>query len=264
VRQCINIAGTAVDVDCPKCRAALPDAAAECPHCGIILAKYLEREESVPPPIQNLVPASGSTTQSDPESIRALAQLFIADKTPSTAAVAGRAIFLVFLAVVTAPLVGGVSAERGMFIDIANLVFHEAGHILFSPFGRFMTVLGGSLTQVLVPLLCAGAFLWQTRDPFAAAFGIWWAGESLTDLAPYIGDARDLKLVLLGGKTGAEVEGHDWEYLLNALGVAHKDHAIASVVQVIGILTMIGALVWGALVVWNQIGMLRRSRPIDL
>ena len=46
-------------------------------------------------------------------------------------------------------------------------MFHEAGHILFSPFGRFMTVLGGSLTQVLVPLLCAGAFLWQTRDPFA-------------------------------------------------------------------------------------------------
>jgi hypothetical protein len=148
-----------------------------------------------------------------------------------------------------------------MFLDIANLVFHEAGHILFSPFGRFMTVLGGSLTQVLVPLLCAGAFLWQTRDPFAAAFGIWWAGESLTDVAPYIADARDLKLVLLGGKTGAEVEGHDWEYLLNTLGVAHKDHAIAAVVQVIGLLTMIAALVWGALVVLNQVGMLRRSRP---
>ena len=67
--------------------------------------------------------------------------------------------------------------------------------------------------------------------------------------------------MLLGGKTGAEVEGHDWEYLLNALGVAHKDHTIAAVVQVIGILTMIAALAWGALVVVNQIAMLRRSQP---
>lgn len=36
-------------------------------------------------------------------------------------------------------------------------------------------------------------------------------GQSLTDVAPYINDARALQLVLLGGRTGAEVEGHDWE-----------------------------------------------------
>ena len=67
----------------------------------------------------------------------------------------------------------GVSAERvnGSFLHLPNLVFHEAGHILFLPLGRFMTVLGGSLTQVLVPLVCAGAFLWQTRDAFGAAVG---------------------------------------------------------------------------------------------
>ena len=104
--------------------------------------------------------------------------------------------------------------SAGSFMHLPNLVFHEAGHILFTPLGRFMIVLGGSLTQVLVPLVCAGAFLWQTRDPFGAAIAVWWAGESLTDVAPYINDARDLQLVLLGGKTGAEVEGHDWEYLL--------------------------------------------------
>ena len=100
----------------------------------------------------------------------------------------------------------------------------------------------------------------QVLSSFGAAVASWWAGENLIDVAPYINDARELKLVLLGGRTGAEVEGHDWEYLLNALGVAHKDHEIAAVVQVIGILTMIAALVWGVLVVWNQIGMMRRSR----
>jgi hypothetical protein len=175
---------------------------------------------------------------------------------PTTAAVVGRGLFLIFLAVWTTTLVGAVNAERvnGSFIHLPNLIFHEAGHILFVPFGQFMTVLGGSLTQVLVPLVCAGAFLWQTGDPFGAAVAVWWAGENLLDVAPYINDARALNLILLGGHTGAEVEGHDWEYLLNAMGVAHKDHAIAAVVQTIGIVVMVAALVWAATVVWKQIG----------
>ena len=179
------------------------------------------------------------------------------------AAAVGRGIFLLFLAIWTTWLIGDGAADRvnGSFIHLPNLVFHEAGHILFIPFGRFMTVLGGSLTQVLVPLVCAGAFLWQTRDPFGAAVAIWWAGENLLDLAPYINDARDLKLMMLGGGTGAEVEGHDWEYLLNTMGVAHRDHAIAAVVRAIGILIMVAALIGCANVVLNQIGALRRSRP---
>ena len=67
--------------------------------------------------------------------------------------------------------------------------------------------------------------------------------------------------MLLGAKTGAEVEGHDWEYLLNAMGVAQNDHAIAAVVQTIGTLTMVAALAWAAIVVWNQMDRLRRSSP---
>jgi hypothetical protein len=175
---------------------------------------------------------------------------------PSTALAAaiGRGVFIALLAVWTTTLVGNVNALRvnSSFLHLPNLVFHEAGHILFLPFGRFMTVLGGSLTQVLVPLVCAGAFLWQTLDPFGAAVAVWWAGENLLDLAPYINDARDLNLVLLGGKTGAEVEGHDWEYLLNAMGLAQRDHAIANAVQAIGTLTMVAALCWGAVVVLRQ------------
>jgi len=251
---------------CPKCRADLPDTAAECPRCGIIVAKYQEREEPVPRHTQDGAPGSDSTSEADPEPGGLATRLLGVESTTSMAAAVGRGIFLLLLALWTTTLVGGVSAERvnGSFIHLPNLVFHEAGHILFIPLGHFMTVLGGSLTQVLVPLVCAGAFLWQTRDPFGAAVAIWWAGENLIDVAPYINDARDLKLVLLGGKTGAEVEGHDWEYLLNAMGVAHKDHTIAAVVQAIGTLTLIAGLAWGAIVVLNQIGMLRRSRPTRL
>jgi hypothetical protein len=45
------------------------------------------------------------------------------------------------------------------FMHVIDLVFHEAGHVLFAPFGRFMTTIGGSLMQVIVPAAC-GASEW--------------------------------------------------------------------------------------------------------
>jgi hypothetical protein len=130
------------------------------------------------------------------------------------------------------------------FLHLPNLVFHEAGHILFMPFGRFMSVLGGSLTQLLIPIVCAVAFARQQADWFGAAVCTWWAGENLVDLAPYIADARALQLVLLGGRTGAEVEGHDWEYLLTAMGLMHRDVLIGQSARFLGALVMIAAIVW--------------------
>ena len=54
------------------------------------------------------------------------------------------------------------------FLHLPDLVFHEAGHIIFSPFGRFMTVLGGSLLQFLIPVIAAIAFVRQ-EEPFGTA-----------------------------------------------------------------------------------------------
>ena len=96
--------------------------------------------------------------------------------------------------------------------------------MIFGFFGRFITVLGGRLFQCLVPIICAVAFVRQ-KNLFASALCAWWAGENLLDLAPYIADARALQLALLGGHTGAEVEGHDWEYILTQLGWLHRDVA---------------------------------------
>jgi hypothetical protein len=173
----------------------------------------------------------------------------------SGTAIAGRASLAVFLLVWTARfLVHGLNAGYlgGSFMHLVHLPFHEAGHVLLSPFGRFVTVLGGSLFQVAVPLVCAGALLTRTSDPFGASVATWWAGQSLMDLAPYIADARALQLVLLGGHTGAEVEGHDWEYLLGTLGWLRYDTAIGRASYTIGAVVMVSALVWGTAVVWRQ------------
>lgn len=134
------------------------------------------------------------------------------------------------------------------FLHLINLPFHEAGHVLFSPFGDFMTTLGGSLMQVLVPLACGAAFLTTHWNPFAAAVMGWWAGENLMDVAIYINDARALQLTLIGGQTGAEVDGHDWERILTLTNSLHLDHTIANIAQFLGAAVMAGCLVWGLVV----------------
>lgn len=140
----------------------------------------------------------------------------------------------------------------GSFMHLVHLPFHEAGHILFMPFGSFLMSLGGSLTQVLVPLACLGTFLVKTRDTFGAAVALWWAGQSLMDVAPYVADARALQIVLLGGRTGAEVEGHDWEAILSALGWLRYDILLGRLANLLGMILMIAALAWGASVVARQ------------
>lgn len=137
------------------------------------------------------------------------------------------------------------------FLHLPDLVFHEAGHLIFGVFGRFMSVLGGSLLQFLIPVAAAVAFVRQA-ETFSAAVCAWWAGQNLVDLAPYIADARSLRLMLLGGRTGAEVEGHDWEYILTQLGIVHLDRSIGLAAHALGIVIMIGSLVIATRIIWRK------------
>ncbi len=142
-----------------------------------------------------------------------------------------------------------------------NLVFHEAGHVVFRPLGRFMRILGGSLLQVLVPLLCTVAFLTRHLDPFAASVTLWWTGQSLIDLAPYINDARAQQMVLLGGFTGQDRPGyHDWNNLLGQLGWLSFDHTLANLVHYAGSALIILSLLWGLYLLMIQYSQLTAEK----
>ena len=141
------------------------------------------------------------------------------------------------------------------FMHNIDLIFHEAGHILFMPFGRFMTILGGSLFQVMMPLIVLFTFLIKNRNPFAASVALWWTGQSLMDLAPYIDDAIDQKLVLLGGRTGADAPGnHDWGNILIDLDMLEKHREIATLADNSGTLLMLLAFAWGGYMLYRQFG----------
>jgi hypothetical protein len=147
-------------------------------------------------------------------------------------------------------------------LHLIDLPFHEAGHIIFLPLGQFMMTLGGSLMQLIVPGALTVVFLTKHRDPFGAAMTTWWCGENLLDLAPYIDDARSLQLVLLGGHTGAEVEGHDWERILQTLGWLHLDHRLARMAHFFGAVIMLFACAWGLALVVQHVQRLRSGEGV--
>jgi hypothetical protein len=137
------------------------------------------------------------------------------------------------------------------FMHAILLPIHEAGHVFLMPFGELPTIAGGSFLQVALPLAIAIAFRVKQRDPFGAAVCLWWAGASVVDLAPYIYDALDPKLILLGGHTG-EDGPHDWIYLLSRLGSLRHAHGWGTGAHLAGVLVMIGSVVWAASWLWKM------------
>ena len=217
-------------IECPKCAAPVQENAMECARCGIVFAKFEQRAVADPVVSPPCLEESSPTVHDDP--LQAIGRL-------------ARAAVLVGLIVWTWQFARApIGAES--VLHLPNLVFHEAGQVILGFFGRFIRVLGGSFFQFALPLALAGVFLRQ-RDPFGAVVCTWWAGQNLLDLAPYIADARALQLVLLGGKTGAEVEGHDWEYLLTELGWLPYDRMLGLWAYRVGLMMMTGATVWGAM-----------------
>ena len=133
------------------------------------------------------------------------------------------------------------TAVMNAFLHGPNLIFHEAGHIIFSPFGEFMMILGGSLGQCLMPMIVIYTFLFKEKNAFWASVGLWWLGQNLTDVALYISDASARSLPLIGGMSE---EAHDWGNLLTMTGLLQYDFTFGIITHYIGMILMILALIW--------------------
>ncbi|HEX2865378.1 MAG TPA: hypothetical protein VHN99_12475 [Deinococcales bacterium] len=128
------------------------------------------------------------------------------------------------------------------FLHFVNLAIHEAGHLVFAPFGEVPGVAGGSILQVLVPLAFAGSF-WRQRQPYGTAFSLYWTGVSIVYVANYASDARAIALPLLGGDGSI----HDWNFLLARWGLLGQDRLIAGVLLGLAAVSVAA----GALAAWR-------------
>jgi hypothetical protein len=123
-------------------------------------------------------------------------------------------------------------------LDDIDLAIHEAGHMVFMPFGEFMTVLGGSLFQILVPAVFVGYFA-RRRDWYSSFFVMLWLGQSCFNLSYYIADARARELPLITGDPST----HDWTWLLLQMNLLNQDVVLGGTVRIIGTLLFIAAVV---------------------
>jgi hypothetical protein len=92
-------------------------------------------------------------------------------------------------------------------IDHANLAFHEAGHVIFGLLGGTLGLYGGTLGQLVFPLVAVIAF-WLRRE--AISFAV----------------------------------AHDWTNIFSRWSVLSYDTRIASFVNTLGWLGMLGMGAW--------------------
>ena len=134
------------------------------------------------------------------------------------------------------------------FLDGINLLFHEAGHPIFGLFGwETLAILGGTLMQVLVPLLVAANFRWR-RHPLGLALGLQWAAQNLLNIARYMADARAQELPLVGGGE------HDWGTLLGQWHLLARDTVLASRVAACGWIGLFLPVLWLAWRAGRRVG----------
>jgi hypothetical protein len=131
------------------------------------------------------------------------------------------------------------------FVDGANLLFHEAGHVFFGLLGETIGILGGTLGQFVFPT-AAGIQLLMKGRRFDAAVCAVWFGENLMYTARYMGDAQAMVLPMVGG------EIHDWNWLLSRWGLLDQCETLARATHLTGSIVVIAAIGVAARIVWRE------------
>ncbi len=130
-------------------------------------------------------------------------------------------------------------ADRSGFliVDYVNLIIHEGGHFFFSWFGNTIMILGGTIGELLVPLLCAIYFFCQ-RETTGFAFSTYWLFENFPYIGTYMADARSAALPLVGS------EESDWTILFGQWGLLAEDQKIGAIMRTLGWLGMLATMTW--------------------
>jgi hypothetical protein len=120
------------------------------------------------------------------------------------------------------------------------LIIHEAGHTFFSFFGnRTITILGGSLYEILLPLIIVGYFYYN-RFEKGLQLALYLLGSAWLSVAFYAADGGQQQLPLIANLGR---ESHDWLNLLSRWDLLEHDHTIGIIFASIGAICYLLSLV---------------------
>jgi hypothetical protein len=143
-----------------------------------------------------------------------------------------------------------------IWLHYPDLAIHETGHLLFMPFGDFLILLGGSLTQIAFPAAFT-AYFFYSRQFFSSALTLFWTGQNFMDVGVYMRDAPYRELPL----TVDDIDAHDWWQLFNMMGCLDQAEAIANVTHAIGVLLYILSVIAGIYVAYYAKQTFYREHP---
>lgn len=124
-------------------------------------------------------------------------------------------------------------------MDNLTLIIHEAGHTIFGIFGwRFLTVLGGTLLQILIPFFIF-IISWRNRKIIASQTSLYWLGFAWLDSAAYSADAYTQDLPLIGNLPKSS---HDFLNILSDMNILNHYMSVAWIMFGIGCLILISAI----------------------
>ncbi|NMC61540.1 MAG: hypothetical protein GYA55_00075 [SAR324 cluster bacterium] len=189
--------------------------------------------------IENPIPLNSANESEAPPLIGAYTSpLDILFRTASSLIIA---IFGVYLYLSPDPISGPFSIVASAF-GLLDWIIHELGHYLFSFLGEPITTLGGTLGQILFPLILAFyAFLTRRRTFW---FLVFWIGENLISIGRYMADARGRSLnVIIPFEALSSLEEqkvkHDWFVLFDKWGLLEYDHILGDLVQHLGLIVIL-------------------------
>jgi hypothetical protein len=133
------------------------------------------------------------------------------------------------------------------FIDFINLIFHEAGHVIFIIFPDIITAIMGSGFQLLIPATFV-VYFYQKRELLSANLLMLWFAQNFVNVSVYVRDSIPMQLELLGGDSVT----HDWNFILGQLGLLGQSAFIANCLLLVCYLIMVFSTAWIFHYFWNN------------
>ncbi|NDJ74842.1 MAG: hypothetical protein GYB65_01170 [Chloroflexi bacterium] len=142
---------------------------------------------------------------------------------------------------------------------------HELGHLVCMPFGRMLSIMGGSIWQIFWWAGLA-VYVYVVHQRISMSLLLWTiTGHSFINLSPYIADASDRDLPLL---FALDESAHDWGNILEEYGLLHLDGPLATTSTLIGVGIVLLAVVVGLVTTWllprSRFGPQRRIEQLNL
>ncbi len=130
-------------------------------------------------------------------------------------------------------------------MDNLTLIIHEAGHTIFGIFGwRFLTILGGTLMQMLIPFLIV-IWGWFNKKQFIIQASLYWLGFAWIDSAAYADDTLDKAMPLIGNLPKS---AHDFGNLLSSMNLLEQHATVAWIMYSIGLLILLFSVIYPVLI----------------